>query len=117
MGTGYGYNESKADSTEIRTGTSTDSNLESSKPVTGTDYNFKRAQDVSIKNDGTDPVPTTNQEGLLAGVLYDSIVRSEPSAAVERYTYSLTGTGTVAVIDVTYTDATYATLVSVVRTS
>lgn len=51
-------------------------------------------------------------------VNYDSIVYTATSAAVDTYTYKTGGASgtTTATVTVTYTDATHATLVSVVRT-
>jgi hypothetical protein len=104
------------------------------RDVTGTTNTAetKRSLDTVINNEAGSPIPITNEDGLLAGVTYDYnedgllagvtydyIARTTPSSTVERYTYRDGGSGgtIVAVIDVTYTDATLEVLLSVERTT
>jgi len=69
----------------------------------------------TIKVSGT---VTSNSEGILAGVDFDSIGVTYPNSTTEVYSYYLGGlSGTLeATVTVIYTDSTKANLLSVVRT-
>lgn len=64
---------------------------------------------IKVRNDG----------GLLKGVVYDYVARTEPSTVIDRYTFKTGGSGgtTVAVIDVTYTSVAKEDISTVERTS
>lgn len=60
MSVNYGVTESKAQSVEQRTTIDNDpTSTDASKPVTGTDVNFKRGQDAVIINSAANPIPVT----------------------------------------------------------
>ncbi len=63
---------------------------------------------------GDSVVRTGNQEGMLAGVKYDTIEATYPDTITEIFTYKLNGSS-VAVIIITYTDNTKENISTAVK--
>ena len=78
----------------------------------------KSAEEVTAGSNTEYLLRTKPNEGILAGVVYDYVALGIASE-VETYTFKSGGSGgtTVAVIVVTYTDATRADISTVERTS
>lgn len=75
------------------------------------------SNEVEIKNDTGNPVPTQEQTGLLPKV-YDALSYTNTSSTIDTYRYYQGGTsGTlVATLTITYTDTTKAVISTVART-
>lgn len=83
-------------------------------PTSKTDRDYQKFRDGSVVGQTKVAVSVEGDTGILQGVEYDEIQATYPSPDVELYTYFKSAIE-VASVEVTYTDNTKQTLLSVKR--